>query len=1073
MAGKLGINTVLLTDELIEKYSADRVIQNKGNINLKKDKILEPVPGGLYDSNFFGSVLQDECNCRAVKKINMYCNICGSTPLDEVTRNSRFARIELPYMYLPYFKIKGFVKIIQDTFRIQFDFTELEEVSGRDKLVKGLELGQVEIITKDKDARPILRLHDQYTDIKLVSYEGLMREMERVGLTSEAAEAKRCIDKYILVTPASMRGIKITTIGGQRQLAIPYTTSVYTSIMMCIDQFNIKAEARDLKEEILLRGIFRNYLRKSLSELSEFTKSSKENLARQMYSARIPTTSRSVITAGPELKTDEVSLPFQNIYAMLKDEFIEYIMKTQGLPFYRANEIYTRGDTNTLNDFETYLKERNPVVIMVRQPALYKYSMMAFRVKVHKGHDLKLPLEICAPFGGDFDGDLMATFLVPEDFQEEIMEKMSPIALKFFDKDMKPIIEPSHGVIHGYILCSKVDHSLTGKKPRIFDSLEDMEKEYNDNNLELQELVYLEGKPTTYGRASMEKFLGTTIQKALNSDDPLVPITNGNITDLMRYIAVNKRAADITRDIRVFVLEMSTLEGFTSLSLDQLYTNIPKHFTDEMKKIREDSSLESVAKFVRLHAIQEEIKEWIKNNMDQDMKETMENSNRMKISALLEMTMPQMTLTDDSTLLATEGSLYTSLSEEEYRTHGLQNRSILDLKQKLVPRSGYLNRQLYYLVQGIEYRKNLLDEKNTGIMLPKNRAEGRTTLDGKIVRKSSSSDLVRVRSIAVTDKKYVSPDLISVVHFPPEETNEAFGLRCSTSLTEQFTQTGLSLKHSGSFVEVPKQNRLITRSEMHGVAKLGDEKTLLVVDSNDKTVATYPLPDKFDILYPEVKGKGHHIGTTLATSSAGLGLDIMIKIIGARSAMIDEGLAKNNIVLSPSYSPETGIIKYNFDNGTFTIGSSEMGPILSHAVYYYPQGAKIQKYDKVSSDPLNPAWYLKHGYSLEDTYQMFRLEFRSLSGNLTEELLETLFHALTYKDPKTGDYEYLGSYRGMTKGSTSFFAQLSFERGKTAISKLAAGELKFEDDIFTRNILDFMIMSAKIDLDPKKKDPSK
>jgi hypothetical protein len=53
--------------------------------------------------------------------------------------------------------------------------------------------------------------------------------------------------------------------------------------------------------------------------------------------------------------------------------------------------------------------------------------------------------------------------------------------------------------------------------------------------------------------------------------------------------------------------------------------------------------------------------------MDQGMKETMENSNRMKISALLEMTLPQMTLTDDSTLLANESSLYHSLNEEEYR----------------------------------------------------------------------------------------------------------------------------------------------------------------------------------------------------------------------------------------------------------------------------------------------------------------------------------------------------------------------------------------------------------------------
>ena len=102
--------------------------------------------------------------------------------------------------------------------------------------------------------------------------------------------------------------------------------------------------------------------------------------------------------------------------------------------------------------------------------------------------------------------------------------------------------------------------------------------------------------------------------------------------------------------------------------------------------------------------------------------------------------------------------------------------------EEYLPRSGYLNRQLYYLGQSIEYRKEELDPTNIGIMLPKNRCEGRTTIDGKIVKKSSSEELIRVRSIAVSDKKHVSGDHLSKVNFPPEETNEAFGLRCMTSL---------------------------------------------------------------------------------------------------------------------------------------------------------------------------------------------------------------------------------------------------------------------------------------------------
>lgn len=1067
----LGISTVLLTDELILKYSDGRIIRNKGDINLRKDKVYEPVAGGLYDSNYFGSVFLDACNCRAVKKVNVYCQICGSTPLDEETRNSRFARIELPWHYVPYFKMKGLEKVITDNFSVKYDFTEFDEVAGRGKLIKALELGQVEVIVDKDKEKPIIRLHDQFTDINQCSYEGLLKELKAKGFESEANEMKRYIDKNVLVMPASMRGIKISTVGGQRTITLPLPSAVYKSIIMAIEQIGL-ANTTSLDQEVVLRGILRSYVRKSLMELSEFTKSSKENLARRMFSARVPNTFRSVITAGPELRTDEVSIPLQNAYGILKDRYLDHLMSELSVPFYKANEIYNKGEQKTLDDFEEWVKRTKPVVILVRQPALYKYSMMAFNIKIHKGHDMKMALEVVGPFGGDFDGDSMAGFLVPEHYQEEIMEKMSPVALKFYDKNMKPIISPSHGVMHGYISCSQVDPDAGPKVPKIVDTLEELEEMYNKEEVELQQLVYLNGRLTTFGRAKMESYLGTTINKALGytDKDELVKISNKNIDDLMKYITLQKDAAEITKNIRIFVLEMSTIEGFSSLSLNQLYPGIPNKFLDELDDIRNNSSLDGIQKFIRVNAIQKEMREWVENNMDQDLRQTMINSNRMKISALLEMTLPQATIDDDGRILSNESSLYQSLNEEEYRAHGLQNRSILDLKQKLVPRSGYLNRQLNFLGQGLEYHSELKDPNNIGIFLPHNRCEGRTTIDGKKVRKSSSDKLIRVKSIAVSDKSYICPEHISSVSFPPDETTEAFGLRVMTTLTEAFTQEGLSLKHSGSFVQVPIQNRLTHTANTKGEAVPdNDKKILYIKDEKGKVVSEYPLPDQFDILHPKVQGKDHYIGTTLATASAGLRLDIMITVMSAKKAMPDEGLSKNVIELSNCFAPVDGKIEYDFVNRTYSIGGEDMGKIIDGAVYYYPQGTKVKKFDRVMSYPLDPQWYFKKGYPIEDVYSMFRKEFRELAGNLTEELLEVLFHLLVNKDFKSGEHTYMGSTRGITKGNNSFFAQLSFERGKSAISKLAAGELKFENDIFTRNILDHMILSAKVPEKAKKR----
>ena len=1060
---KLGISTITLTDELILKYSGDRVIRNKGDINLRKDKVLEPVAGGLYDSNYFGSMYLDSCNCRAVKKVNTYCHVCGSTPLDEETRNSRFARIELPWYYVPYFKLKGLEKLINENFSVSNDFEDIEEVAGRGKLIRGLELGQVEIVVDPKKEKPIIRLHDQYTDLDKCSYEGLLKSLNDKGFESEAIEAKKFIDKNILVMPASMRGIKLSTIGGQRQITLPQPTAVYKSILMAMEQL-ADSHVNKLDQEVMLRAVLRSYIRKSLMELSEFTKSSKENLARRMFSARVPNTFRSVITAGPELRTDEVSIPVQNAYGILKDRYLDFLMSEKNVPFYKANEIYNKGSQDTLDMFEEWVKKVNPAIILVRQPALHKYSMMSFNIKIHKGHDMKLPLEICGPFGGDFDGDLMAGFLVPEKHQEDIMKKMSPIALKFYDKNLQPIVSPSHGVMHGYISCSLVDPSIGNqKKPLIVDTLEELEEMYNKEKVDLQQLVYLNGMPTTFGRAKMESYLGTSINSALGyaEETPLQNISNKNIDDLMRFITLHKNAAEVTKDIRIFVLEMSTLEGFSSLSLNQLYSGIPSEYMQRLEDVRNDPQLTGVQKFIRINDISKEMKTYVEDNMDQDLKQTMINSNRMKISALLEMTLPQATIDDDGRLLSNESSLYQSLNEEEYRAHGLQNRSILDLKQKLVPRSGYLNRQLYFLGQGLEYKHELDDKSNTGILIPHNRANGRFGIDNKKIRKSSSDKLVRVKSIAVSDKKYVCPEHLSSVSFPPEETTEAFGLRVMTTLTESFTQAGLSLKHSGSFVMIPPQNQLNNKLNVSGEIKLDTDNRILNVVDNEKIVSSYPLPDNFDVMKDKVNVEGDYIGTTLTTASAGLGLDVMIAIMSAKKAMPDEGLSKNVINLANCYSPVDGIIEYDFVKETFTIGGQDMGKIHKHAVYYYPQGGKVKKFDRIMSDPLDPQWYLKNNYPLEDVYFMFRKEFRSLSGNLTEELLEVLFHLLTKKDHKTVEHGYIGSTRGIKKGNESFFAQLSFERGKDAISKLSSGELKFENDIFTRNILDHMIISAK------------
>lgn len=94
------------------------------------------------------------------------------------------------------------------------------------------------------------------------------------------------------------------------------------------------------------------------------------------------------------------------------------------------------------------------------------------------------------------------------------------------------------------------------------------------------------------------------------------------------------------------------------------------------------------------------------------------------------------------------------------------------------------------------------DPTNKGILIPRYKAMGRTTPEGKVypnrpLVNGSEDDLVLVRSIISKrdgDLSVVTPDLLAKGKFD-FTPGAAIGLSLGTSLTENITQTALGLKH--------------------------------------------------------------------------------------------------------------------------------------------------------------------------------------------------------------------------------------------------------------------------------------
>lgn len=112
--------------------------------------------------------------------------------------------------------------------------------------------------------------------------------------------------------------------------------------------------------------------------------------------------------------------------------------------------------------------------------------------------------------------------------------------------------------------------------------------------------------------------------------------------------------------------------------------------------------------------------------------------------------------------------------------------------KELRPSSGYLTRQISFVLNHYVFNENEEDTNNPGLMIPRYKALGRTAPNGKVYSdkplvNGNEDDLVPVRSIVTKNSgnlSVITPDLINR-RFAQDFTDQAaIGLSFATSLTE-------------------------------------------------------------------------------------------------------------------------------------------------------------------------------------------------------------------------------------------------------------------------------------------------
>ena len=338
----------ILTDEAILDYTTDqdgrqRVITDWRDFDLKFD-IVNPYPGGVYDVSIFGSPLSDRCICGYIHGTSMEpCPRCGCRvyPVEEGLR--RFARLELPFYYLNELRFDVFKELFDEIFAN--DTITLKFISGNLKSggytyknsskklgIKVFDSCQFEYYPKQRE----LVISEYITDENKCSYEGLLAIVEKY-FPDRLSDLKRLINRLYLVQPAVMRPFVLSVQNNQKKL-VSHRLSRWYSVLISflvpeavesnpVNYNDVMSQLTEPGERVRYRALLKAFLNSGKKEATELLNTSKENLAREIYAARIKNSARCPIVPDVNLAIDEVSIPVHIAYEMCRSGFCQYLQK--------------------------------------------------------------------------------------------------------------------------------------------------------------------------------------------------------------------------------------------------------------------------------------------------------------------------------------------------------------------------------------------------------------------------------------------------------------------------------------------------------------------------------------------------------------------------------------------------------------------------------------------------------------------------------------------------------------------------------------------------------------------------
>lgn len=430
---------------------------------------------------------------------------------------------------------------------------EYEKLTGPD-LQKGGKDGFEIIVDRLKDidvdkkleeemaALPKAKKSELNSTYKRIRY---LKSLKKLGMSPVEAYT----NKVVPVIPPKMRKVSIGLDGTQilDDLNTLYLTVGYaTQAIKNADKSTTKGDLQELRAHLYdtvkglrMTGMSLGRSNRHHTGLMEKLTGKVEGQGAPKYSffqkgvlsRRQDLSGRSTIVPEPDMGLDEVGIPTPIALEMYRPFVIRELFRDGTKPN-KGDQLVDKKHERAIAALERVLQERP--VMLKRDPALHKFSIMAFKPKLVEGKAIKIHPLVTGGFNADFDGDTMALFVPVSDQAADEARKMLPSQNLFSPTHFGLMPVPAQDSLLGLYQATKwgtkkpVPKGTTTKK-----AIQMME----DGKLKPDDVIQVGGKDTTPGRLLLAQSMPEEAKKDKLLYDPEFRLDKKNLKSTLGSVA--------------------------------------------------------------------------------------------------------------------------------------------------------------------------------------------------------------------------------------------------------------------------------------------------------------------------------------------------------------------------------------------------------------------------------------------------------------------------------------------------------------------------------------------------------